>query len=179
MNQYLEQNQSKRAPIQFKYSKHVMQSVYSSEYLNPSLSRDGSNSPTPQKRTKPFNKGCERQALLMPFNPPRNFSTIYTENFLNRKGSDEVGALTKNGYVSQPRRKAPKPEIEHHTPEGAKYKNKLQDETTNQMTFIAHQRLPTPNIKERPKITTGYGTFYGQTSYGSNFTDGHTENYRE
>ena len=51
--------------------------------------------------------------------------------------------------------------------------------TSNLMTYTVPPRLPTPNKRAQPKLTTGFGKFYGQTSYGSNFVDGHDESYRE
>ena len=48
----------------------------------------------------------------MPYEPPRSFATHYNDSFINRKGSDDVGALTKEGHLTQVRRKAPKGEVE-------------------------------------------------------------------
>ena len=51
--------------------------------------------------------------------------------------------------------------------------------TSNQMTYQAHGRLPTPNKSKYVNLTTGHGRFYGQTSYGLNFFSRHDEDYRE
>ena len=77
-----------------------MQTTYSSEYMD-HKSQESSRSPVRENKTgKPWNVSVAREQLKVPFEPPRNFSTIYNQSFANRKGSEEVGALTKDGFVS-------------------------------------------------------------------------------
>ena len=66
---------------------------------------------SPQKN-KAFNIGDIRQDVKVPFNPPVRYDTMYMDCYADRKGSEEVGALTKEGNSTQPTRKAPKGEYE-------------------------------------------------------------------
>jgi len=153
--------------------------MYGAEYQDKSKSRsrDGSSSQSPDvKKVKPFHVGGARNDLRIPYEPPRSFSTMYSNSFANRKGSDDVGALTKEGKMTQARLKAPKGEVEFAA-EGIK--KKFYGETWNRMEYMAHPKLPTPNIKARQTVHTGFGQFYGETSYGTNFVDCHNDSYRE
>ena len=47
------------------------------------------------------------------------------------------------------------------------------------MTYVGHVRLPEANKKGRQMLTTGFGKFYGESSYGTNFADRQDEDYRE
>ena len=47
------------------------------------------------------------------------------------------------------------------------------------MTYAGSGRLPTPNKRGNAQLTTGFGRFYGETSYGSNFDNKQDTAFRE
>jgi hypothetical protein len=107
-----------------------------------------------------------RKQFRVAYNPPRYLNSSYADNFIDSKGSELIGALNKDGRSPEPRRRGPKGnhEIGDHP-------IKFQALTSNGMTYVGYPRLPTPNKREHAVQTTGFGQFYGQTSYGNNFTD--------
>ena len=48
----------------------------------------------------------------MPFNPPHMLNTHHNEWFSDKKGTDNVGALTKDGYSPDQRRAKPVGQVE-------------------------------------------------------------------
>ena len=68
----------------------------------------------------------------MAYSPPHRFDTMYTDCYADRKGTEEVGALTKEGNSTQPIRKAPKGQYEDFRGD---IKVKLASGTSNGMTF--------------------------------------------
>lgn len=141
-----------RNPILFKYSKQ-MKSTYSSNHIQ---NRDGEKSESPP-RTAAYNMTKMMQEVKVPYSPPNNHITAYQNNFLNRKGTEEVGSLTPTGHNPEPRRKAPKGDLDTI----ANVPLPFYAKTSNEMAMIDYGRLPTPNKRTHPKLTTGFGRFYG------------------
>ena len=107
-----------------------------------------------------------RKHFKIAYEPPRYLNSSYADNFTNSQGSELIGALNKDGRSSEPRHHGPKANHEigdHHI--------KFRSITSNGMTFVNYPRLPTPNKRTYAVKTTGFGQFYGQTSYSNNFTD--------
>ena len=49
--------------------------------------------------------------------------------------------------------------------------------TQNRIQYQAFLKMPEPNKKGNSALTTGFGRFYGQTSYGAQYTNLHDKNY--
>ena len=93
----------KRKVLQFRYNS-TMQSSYTAQFDR----RSANGSPVATSpRDKGLNRGTIRQEVKVPYSPPHHFDTIYTDQFADRKGTQEVGAMTKEGNSTQPTRKAP------------------------------------------------------------------------
>ena len=107
MKEYLETTlQGKKpSPVQFKYSPS-MKSSYAA--MHDRQKRGASTQlMTTDPRVKAHNIGHLKKELKVPFNPPHFLSTAYNEKFVDKKGSEEVGALTFEGFSPEPRRARP------------------------------------------------------------------------
>ena len=114
-------------------------------------------------RDKGLNRGTIRQEVKVPYSPPQNYDTIYSDQFADRKGSEEVGASTKDGFSTQPTVKAPKGMFENDRGE---IKVRMSSGTSNNLNYQAYKKLPEANMRKYVNLTTGFGKFYGQTAYG-------------
>ena len=103
---------------------------------------------------------------------------MYGDAFMNRKGSNEVGAADALGRIPEGfRRVAPIGDLEKLKELPVKFTG----HTMKQMDYTGYdgKRLPTPNRRQRSVITTGIGKFYGRTAYGEEFVNSSTEGSRE
>jgi len=95
-------------------------------------SRMGSSLNTRTPTNMRLNRGDIRKEVKVPYSPPHRFETIYNDNFADKKGSEEVGALSKEGNTTQPIRKAPKGQYEDMKGD---IKVKLASGTSNAMNY--------------------------------------------
>ena len=137
-----------------------MQSSYTAQF---NRSINGSPAVTSSPKDKGINRSTIRQEVKVPYSPPHHFDTIYTDQFADRKGTEEVGAMTKEGNSTQPTRKAPVGELEGNRGD---IKVRMASGTSNNMTYQAYKKLPDANMRKYVNLTTGFGKFYGQTAYG-------------
>ena len=86
---------------------------------------------------------------------------MYADNFFDSKGSDDVGALTKEGMRAEKLRKPDRGQIEDFRAVPLKFNAT----STKAMLFPNYEKsLPSPNKREYGTITTGIGRFYGTTA---------------
>ena len=81
----------------------------------------------------------------MPYEPPRFYGTTTLSTFADKRGHDEVGALTKEGISPNIRFKRPKGQLEEDRNEAPLKLQGQFDHTSNNITFIAYGKLPDPN----------------------------------
>ena len=91
-------------------------------------------------------------------------------------GSEQVGALTKEGNRTQETRKPPKGELENMK-QGIKVQ--LASGTSNFMNYQAYKKLPETNRINHVNLRTGFGKFYGQTAYGQQFVNVTDQSFKE
>ena len=157
----------KRKPLAFKYGKNIG-STYESMKSN-----EISFSPA---RSKVFNIGSLRQEFKVPYSPPSQMVSVYGNNFYNRDGKSELGSPDEKGNPSQPRRPAPTGDLDYARGVHLKFSGV----STNESAYIGNVgRLPTPNKRNYNNLTVGFGRFYGETSYGSNFMNKSNEKVKE
>ena len=104
---------------------------------------------------------------------------MYGNAFMNRKGTEQVGAINMEGInVDAFRREKPIGDLE-------KFKDvpiKFETVSANTLSFvgIGKQRLPTPNrLKHEGGLFGGTTKFSAQTAYGESFINANTDGSRE
>ena len=82
----------------------------------------------------------------MPYEPPRSFGTTTLSTFADKRGFDEVGALSREGLSPNKRFRKPRGELEENPEEEPLGHPKGHfDRTSNNTTFVAYGKLPDPN----------------------------------
>lgn len=67
---------------------------------------------SPNHKERAFDIGKIRHELKVPYQKPSFYNTMYGDSFLDRKGSADVGSLTKEGMRAEKIRRPPKGEVE-------------------------------------------------------------------
>ncbi len=102
--------------------------------------------------------------------------SMYGNSFYNRAGKDELGAPDAHGNSGDRIVKAPKGDLDYVRGVNLKF----QGISSNESAYVGNiGRLPSANKRNYNNLTVGFGKFYGETSYGSNFINSNTDKVKE